>query len=135
MQVDPRIDEFLERFVAWASARGDVQAVALVGSYAHQAARPDSDIDLVLFTTAPQGYLEDTAWAGLFGVVSRQQIEDYGKVTSLRVWYSGGPEVEYSISTPEWAAEPVDPGTMQVIQDGMQVLFERRAWLSPVLKK
>jgi hypothetical protein len=88
----------------------------------------------VLLTDQPQKYLEDSDWPERFGRVEKYQIEDYGKLTSLRVWYLGGLEVEYGISTPDWAAQPLDSGTQEVIADGMLVLFERSVLLSPHVK-
>jgi predicted nucleotidyltransferase len=124
------IRDFIDTYVGWASAQPDVQAIALVGSYARGTARADSDIDLVILTDQTQKYLEDTTWSERFGVIEKYQTEDYGKLISLRVWYSGGYEVEYGITTPGWAATPLDPGTQEVIDDGMIVLFERGDLLS-----
>ena len=53
------IREFLASFVQWASVREDVQAIALVGSYARDEARDDSDIDFVILTSQPEKYLAD----------------------------------------------------------------------------
>ena len=92
------IRDFLKAFVAWASAGPDVQAIALVGSYARGAARDDSDIDLVILTDHPQKYLESTEWTEQFSTIEKHQIEDYGKLTSLRVWSQDGYEVEYGIT-------------------------------------
>ena len=125
-----QIRDLLDLWVIWASARADVQALGLVGSYARGRAREDSDIDLVILTEQPEKYLTDIEWTKEFGVVEKHQTEDYGKLTSLRVWYENGPEVEYGISTPDWAAVPIDPGTQQVIEDGLVVLFERGKLLS-----
>ena len=124
------IREFLSSFVNWASAREDVQAVALVGSYARDEARDDSDIDFVILTSQPQSYLEDLKWMEHFGQVEKYQTEDYGKLTSVRVWYQNGMEVEYGFTTPDWVSIPLDAGTERVIRDGMIVLFERGNLLS-----
>ena len=124
------IRDFLEAFVAWASTQPDVQAIALIGSYARGAARNDSDIDLVVLTDQPQQYLRDSHWMERFGTVEKQQTEDYVKLTSLRVWYQDGVEVEYGITTPDWAAIPLDAGIRDVILKGMFVLFERGMLLS-----
>lgn len=124
------IRDFLNAFIAWASPQEDVQAIALVGSYARGEARDDSDIDLVLLTDEPQKYLEDVKWIERFGVTQKHQTEDYGKLISLRVWYQNGVEVEYGLTTPEWAALPLDAGTQEVIRGGMVVLFERGKLLS-----
>ncbi|SRR6266498_4518273 len=124
------IRNFLDTFVPWASAQPDVQGVALVGSYARGQARNDSDIDLVILTDQFPKYVEDIQWTKIFGAVEKHQTEDYGKLTSLRVWYQNGIEVEYGITTPDWAATPVDAGTQEVMRGGMIVLFERGNLLS-----
>lgn len=92
------IHDFLDAFVAWAGGHGDVQGIALVGSYARGGARDDSDIDLVILTDQPQVYLEDPRWMEHFGTVKEYQTEDYGKLISIRVFYQNGIEVEYGIT-------------------------------------
>jgi hypothetical protein len=64
-------------------------------------------------------------WTQRFGKVTRQQRENYGKVRALRVWYSGGPEVEFGFTDITWLASPLDEGTRDVISGGMQILFQR----------
>jgi len=124
------VNPFLDEFTAWAAAQSDIVAVALVGSYARNAATETSDIDLVLIASQPGRYLQDVAWTRQFGQVRQHQVEDYGKVTSIRVWYADGREVEYGITDEGWAALPLDEGTHRVISDGMRVLFERTPILS-----
>jgi predicted nucleotidyltransferase len=126
-----RAYDFIEDFMRWASARTDIQALALVGSYARDTATKTSDVDLVILTDDPQKYLNSTEWTEDFGSVITKQIEDYGMLTSLRVWYKSGLEIEYGFTTPAWAQSPLDEGTRQVIEDGMRVLFERVPLLSP----
>jgi 3-methyladenine DNA glycosylase AlkD len=127
------IQPFLDQVLSWATEHVDIQSVALVGSYACGRATPSSDIDLVLLVDEPGFYLADTSWIGQFGSPLRQQAEDYGKVTSLRVWYRDGPEVEFGLTMPDWAAQPLDAGTDQVLMEGVKVLYERRPLISPVL--
>jgi predicted nucleotidyltransferase len=135
MKTIEHIHDFIEAFVRWASIQPDIHAVGLVGSYARAAARENSDIDLVILTGQPSKYLAETAWVKQFGQVEKYQIEDYGKLTSLRVWYLDGTEVEYGLTTLDWAALPLDEGTQQVISDGMLVLLEQSPLLSPYIKK
>jgi predicted nucleotidyltransferase len=130
MNTTDHIRGFLDAFVGWASDQADVQAIALVGSYARDAARDDSDIDLVILTDKPDKYLDDIKWTERFGTIERHQTEDYGKLTSVRIWYQNGPQVEYGITTADWAATPLDSGTREVISNGMIVLFERGILLS-----
>jgi predicted nucleotidyltransferase len=122
--------DFVDTFVSWASSQQDIEGIALVGSYARGTARGDSDIDFVILTGEPEKYLESTLWAERFGKFEKQQVEDYGMLTSLRIWHLGGFEVEYGFTTPAWAAFPLDAGTREVINSGMIVLFERGNLLS-----
>jgi predicted nucleotidyltransferase len=130
MKTVEHIRDFLDKFVLWASRQTDIQGIALVGSYARGEARDDSDIDLVILTELPQKYLDEVQWPKRFGVIEKRQSEDYGKLSSLRIWYQNGPEVEYGITRPDWAAIPLDAGTREVISGGMIVLFERGELLS-----
>ncbi len=119
-----------EQIKAWAAQQQDIEAVLLVGSYARGTARADSDVDLVILTTQPERYLRSVAFAETFGIISRSTKEDWGRVTSMRVWYQDGLEVEYGVTLPDWAAQPLDPGTRQVIADGMRVIFDRQGALA-----
>lgn len=110
---------------AWAETRRDVLGVALVGSHARQAARPGSDVDLVIVCESPSAYLENAAWIGAFGRPLRTDREDWGRVTSVRVRYAGGLEVEFGIADAAWAEAPLDEGTRRVVKDGCIVLFDR----------
>jgi predicted nucleotidyltransferase len=127
------IRDFIAAVTAWAETQPDILAIALVGSYARDLASETSDIDLVLLVEEPARYLNDTSWAARFGSITSQQIEDWGMVTSLRVFYAPEPEVEYGFTTSAWAAQPLDAGTRRVIQDGMRVLYERLPLLSPLV--
>lgn len=127
-----RVDALLAAAAAWARARPDVVALALVGSHARDAARPDSDVDLVVLCRDPAALLADRSWARRFGPVARETVEDWGAVTSLRVAYDGGPEVEYGLARPSWAALPLDPGTRRVAADGLRALHDPAGLLAGV---
>lgn len=124
------IETFLRRVRKWAFNRADILALAVVGSHARGEATSTSDLDLVLICSNPAQYLQNTDWAHHFGVVEKQQVEDYGRLTSLRVWYVEGPEVEFGLSDERWVALPLDDGSRRVMEDGIKVLFERDHILS-----
>jgi hypothetical protein len=65
----------------------------------------------------------------VFGRVIARKIEPYGRLTSLRVWYENGLEIEYGFTTREWVQTPLDEGTKRVIEGGMRVLFEKEPLL------
>lgn len=126
-------DQFIDEFIEWVGSQPDIQGVALVGSYARQAANAESDLDLVILTEKMEQYLNFQVWLYNFGTVKGRQEENYGKVTSLRVWFDEDREIEFGFTTPDWAALPVDEGTRQVTADGMRILFERTPVLSSLL--
>lgn len=126
-----QVIDFIEDFMRWSKRRRDIRALALVGSYARETAKENSDVDLVIITNDPQKYIADTEWTRVFGTVITKNVEDYGKLTSLRVWYESGLEIEYGFTTREWVKSPLDKGTKRVIDDGMRVLFEKEVLLSP----
>jgi predicted nucleotidyltransferase len=121
---------FLTEFCRWTASQPDILAVALLGSYARDEATRASDVDLLIIAAEPKKYLEDTSWAQSFGTISRQRFENYGKVISLRISYSGSHEVEYSFTEETWCALPFDEGTEKVISGGMEILCERESILS-----
>ena len=125
-----KVKSFLKQFMDWAQGKPDILAVALVGSYARGEARTDSDLDLVIISSCAEQYTADLSWTATFGEVNHQELEDYTRLTSARVWYADGLEVEYDITDEGWADLPLDEGTRQVISDGMVVLFEQGDLLS-----
>ena len=124
----------LEEVTKWAEDQPGIIGVALVGSYARGEARVDSDIDLVLLAARPQDFINKPAWINQFGAVKSYTVEDWGLVTSLRVYYEDGLEVEYGLTSSEWAEEPIDDGTYRVISDGMRIFLDREGLLSGALE-
>lgn len=118
------IDNLLRKVLEWAVDRPNIHAIALVGSHARGAARPDSDVDLILLAERPQDFVANIEWLGTFGTVVRQVVEDWGRVTSVRAWYASGLEVEFGLASVEWATRP-DEGTHRVLEGGACVLMDR----------
>ena len=129
-----QVIDFIEDFMRWSRRRKDIRALALVGSYAREAAKETSDVDLVIITNNPQKYVSDTEWTRVFGTVITKNVENYGILTSVRVWYESGLEIEYGFTTHDWVKKPLDKGTKRVIDDGLRVLFEKEKILSPYEK-
>ncbi len=128
------MEEIIQKVKAFAESEKDIIGLALVGSYARGEAREDSDIDFVIITNNPDAYLDSDEWIKLFGRVKEIRYEDYGLAQSKRVFYSGGPEVEFGITTPQWTAtNPMDEGTRKVITNGFRILYDRDGFLDNLL--
>jgi uncharacterized protein len=128
------VEALLERVTRWAAARQDVVALALVGSYARGADRPDSDIDLMVLTTEPARYVDQEDWIGALGADRLVMTQSWGPVTERRVALPSGLEVEVGIAPPSWAsADPVDAGSRRVMTDGNRVLHDPTGLLANFL--
>lgn len=124
------ISDFLDKVRLWALEQSDILALVLVGSHARGCARADSDIDLVILTSAPAHH-RSSDFFRQFGTVRMTRTEDWGRVTSIRVWYAdSGLEAEFGLSAPDWIAWPLDPGTARVLSDGYKVLLDKQGLFS-----
>jgi uncharacterized protein len=92
--------------VAWAAARPDVRALALVGSVARGDAGAGSDIDIVVLTTAPERYVSEVAWIGELGGVRVLRTQQWGDITERRLALADGTEIDCGIGRPGWRPLP-----------------------------
>jgi predicted nucleotidyltransferase len=125
---------FIRNVTIWAQSRDEIAALAMVGSYARHQARPGSDTDLILLCHDTSVYLDDVSWVRHFGEVKSLKLEEWGVVTSIRVVYTDGKEVEFGIAPLKWADLPVDPGTHWVVTDGMMILYDKRGILKRLVE-
>jgi len=130
-----QVQILLEEVTKWAKSRPEILGVALVGSYARDEARLDSDVDFILLASTPQDFINQPEWIKDFGPVKSYSVEDWGLVTSLRVYYKDDLEVEYGLTSSTWAGEPIDAGTRRVIFDGMRILLDKTGLLSRALRE
>lgn len=124
-----KLDYLFKDISHWAEQRCEIAAVCVVGSHARGTARPDSDVDFVILCDTPSTLLADQSWRDKFGIVVRSEIEDWGALQALRTFYQSGVEIEFGITSISWASLPVDPGTQEVVSDGMKILYDPRGVL------
>lgn len=120
-----RFNALIESIKSWASKEPQIAAILLVGSYARGEAAEESDVDLILLSDQRSAFLTDTTWIQRFGYVERKAVEDWGGVTSLRIWYEKSLEVEFGFAMESWASQPLDPGTKRLLLDGYKVIADR----------
>lgn len=111
------------KVMTWSSANPGVRGVLVVGSWARNAARMDSDLDIVVLTGNP-GHTDPAVWSDLLGgALIREQ--DWGPLREVRLRLPTGFEVEMGVVAPSWAAlDPVDEGTYRVVHDGHDVIYD-----------
>ncbi|MFD9482702.1 nucleotidyltransferase domain-containing protein [Streptomyces sp. NPDC059991] len=128
------MNEITGRITRWATNRQDIVGLLLVGSYARNAARPDSDIDIILLTT-DQAQYSDNAWANELVLGELIRTQSWGAITERRYATASGLEVEIGLGSPDWAqTDPVDPGTRRVITDGARPLHDPAGVLASVIR-
>lgn len=128
------IEDIIHRVTRWAAHRDDIVGLLLVGSCARNAARPDSDIDLVVLTRDTARYL-DSAWADELAIGELIRTRSWGPVTEQRFATTSGLEVEIDIGCSDWAsADPIDPGTHRVVTDGARILHDPTRILATLLR-
>jgi hypothetical protein len=119
----------------WARSRADLRAVALVGSWARDAARMDSDVDIVLLTEDVSMYTERSAWTDDLGAVNIVRTQAWGVLIERRLAMPSGLEVEVGIAEPSWASTtPLDEGTASVASDGLVALHDPDGLLGELVR-
>lgn len=121
-----RVDEIQAvtgKVMSWAADHRDVRGVLVVGSWARDAARMDSDLDLVVLTDVA-ARAAPAEWVHLLdGTVIREQ--QWGPLREVRVRRPSGLAVELGIAPLSWAGtDPVDSGTYRVINDGHRIVYD-----------
>ena len=114
----------LDRVVEWGAHEPAVIAIGLAGSHARGTATPNSDIDLVLLVDDVSEWLRRDDWIARLGKYDDVHDEQWGVVASRRVLYLHGAEVEFGLTTRQWAKTPLDAGTARVIKEGFKILYD-----------
>jgi uncharacterized protein len=129
------VEAFERSAAAWAEARADIRAAAIVGSWARDAAREESDLDVVLLTTQPAAYTDHDDWiAGLAPGAGLVRTGNWGPIVEHRLKLPSGLEVEVGVGLPSWAdASPVDPGTRRVVRNGIRAIFDPEGLLARLI--
>lgn len=120
------VSRFLKSMEEWAKSRSDIDCVLLIGSYARGEQTENSDIDLMILTENADWYLENTAWVSEFGNPRSMEMEDWGDVQSVRVWYTDSNEIEFGVSSPSWLDDPLPATTAKVLEKGYEIIFANR---------
>ncbi|MER7013522.1 nucleotidyltransferase domain-containing protein [Saccharopolyspora sp. NPDC000359] len=134
-----RADRVVAELGEWADTCPDVQALALVGSYARPpgAETDESDVDIIVVTSDPDRYTGSTGHLPQVLVLPLLRAEQWGPVAERRLRHAAtGLVVELNLTTPRWAAtDPeVDGGTRRVVRDGLRVLRDPEGLLARLVE-
>ncbi|HEY3251663.1 MAG TPA: nucleotidyltransferase domain-containing protein [Ignavibacteria bacterium] len=130
-----KIENFLGNVKAWGIEEKNIISILLVGSYANGSAKENSDIDIIILTPNPDGYLQNRSWLDKFGKTDRIIYEEWGLVRTVRAFYRNGFEAEFNFSTEEWAkTNPVDTGTKKVMAGGYKIIIDKTGIISSLIE-
>lgn len=119
------VNEVVVRAAHWASGQPDVPAVVVVGSYAYGRPRMGSDVDLVILSKQVTEHLRDLGFIQRITPGARViRREQWGPMHERRVRLRSGLLVEFGLTTPDWAALPLDAGTAKVLSDGCNIVID-----------
>ena len=119
-----KIEEFTQGLLDWIKSDSKIIGTCLVGSYARNEQKIDSDVDILILCSDPNKFISDNMWIDYFGKINDKKFEEWGNVKTIRVWLEGNLEIEFNFATQEWASIPVDKGTYNVIRKGMKILYD-----------
>ncbi|WP_069771480.1 nucleotidyltransferase domain-containing protein [Streptomyces sp. LUP30] len=125
----------VDRVTRWSADRSDVAGLLLVGSCARGEARSDSDVDLLLLSTAPGRYAVDDSWLRELSLGEVVRVRAWGPLTEWRHVTASGLEVEMCVGPTAWAKTgPVDAGTRRVVTDGARPLHDPAGILGELIR-
>jgi predicted nucleotidyltransferase len=125
LEIKKKVDLFLGNFKEWSKQQTHIKGVAVVGSFARGDFHSNSDVDLTIISTNKDLTLEIIKNEFNFGNIESSTLEEWGILTSLRIFYDNGLEVEYGVVTDQWVKEPLDKGTKNVVKNGFKVVTEK----------
>jgi uncharacterized protein len=118
-------------FTDWAQEQRTCRALAIVGSWARNAGRPTSDLDLLILTTDLSKWTTRAGWLSELvrhlGFSCRDAVlEARGVAKSWRASLGRDVELERTFAELSWAnIFPVDPGTRRVVCDGIRPFVDK----------
>lgn len=133
------IAELEARFVRWAEAEDDLRAALVVGSRARvdHPADPLADLDILLFASQVERYLDSTAWIEALSPIWVSVAGRTSPVLPQRlVVFRGGLQVDFLFNTPaalQQARQMVERDTLpDILRRGVRVLVDKDQLLPPL---
>ena len=127
------IDDIVATIARWGLDEPKIQAVWIYGSWARGTAKPDSDLDVILFCNAPQEWRNETSWAlrpewngiGL-RVSGWSDVGGFDSRWSRSIRFQTGAEIEFTVVDTDWATTaPYPEELLNDVSQSFHVVFDR----------
>lgn len=136
------VEELLQKFLDWARTQPDIFAVLNQGSRARIDHPADewADLDLIIFTTNKEKYLDNSDRLENIGktIVTHLEKNAVGNEFERRAIFEGGVDVDFSIIPNEQLEENTEhpsPQDLDMIRRGVRVLIDRTGTIQANLSK
>ena len=123
--MEKQLEYIVERLKIFDRDKYEIELIILVGSYARNEQKINSDIDIMILSNNPTALIEDVLSSQFFDNEKSKIKEIYGNTTSIRL-YTSDIELELSISDLNWISIPLDYGVERILQDGFQIIYDKK---------
>lgn len=130
-------DDILKQFEAWANDNPDIRGALIIGSQARTERPADrwSDLDLLVFATNPEPYVQTTDWLDHIGPYVLTFCEETaGGAIERRVLFDGMLDVDLpflptnALDAPEFIHFSAD-----IVRRGVRIVLDKDGRLAPLL--
>lgn len=135
-------EKLLQDLVEYGKTQPDIAAILNQGSRARSDHPADewADLDVIIFTTNKQKYLNNSDWLENLGkpIVTHLEKTAVGDELERRAIFEGGVDVDFSIISREQLAEDLEnpsPQDLDMIRRGVRVLFDRTGTIETNISK
>ncbi|WP_138751433.1 hypothetical protein [Paenibacillus sinopodophylli] len=111
-------------FVEWAGKQTYVDGIALIGLCADDENEEDSNLSFLLITDKKQKLAEAILHQFSFESLEQASVEEYNKLTSIKVVYESGIEADYGIANEDWLQMPLGNELGASLAMGFKVIWE-----------
>jgi uncharacterized protein len=119
------VEQVLAAFASWAREHEDVVAVGLVGSWARGAPRAESDVDIVVVSSAPEERVAAGDWPAPLRAAPVVRRRRWGALVETRLGMPDGLQVEIGVVPVSWMSlSPPDAGTARVVREGLRIVHD-----------
>ncbi|WP_053375902.1 hypothetical protein [Paenibacillus sp. FJAT-27812] len=126
--------KLMYEFVKWAGEQSHIAGIALVGPCADDENEEDSNLSFLLISDKKTKTLEAILHQFPFEPIEQATKEEWGLLTSFRIEYASGMEVEYGVAGEEWLRLPLDQEMGDTVMKGFKVIWDREELFVQIIR-
>ncbi|OMF21463.1 hypothetical protein BK133_28260 [Paenibacillus sp. FSL H8-0548] len=124
--------KLMYEFVMWAGGQSHIAGIALVGPCADDENEEETDLSLLLISDKKAKTVEAILHQFQFEAIDELTKEERGPLTSLRISYASGIDMELGVAEEAWLHAPLEQAAEFAFIQGFKVLLEQEALFEPI---